>query len=216
MLAGCRQSYVIKATQNGAISFELYLCWSLTLRQLCIIGFAILLSSVKPKTSAPFNDLWLAQSDQRFRCPHEATLHPYLYNMRPVKILIKLRWEHMSNAQPYRVSNPWSSDYHSDALIAELSGYRCDIAPCLTEIRPLQAGWEICFHILAYSHWLPNATGWEKCTAVTGLEPGTLGLPFRCSTDWAIRPPLSQTEKHSQTHASFAITKTRLYNFDPS
>ena len=28
-----------------------------------------------------------------------------------------------------------------------------------------------------------NVTGWEKCTAVPGLEHRTLGLPFRCFTD---------------------------------
>ena len=30
------------------------------------------------------------QSDQNRRCPHEETLHPWLYKLRPVKILIRL------------------------------------------------------------------------------------------------------------------------------
>ena len=37
--------------------------------------------------------------------------------------------------------------------------------------------------------WPKNDTGWEKCTAITWLKPGTLRLPFRCSNDWAIQPP---------------------------
>ena len=32
-----------------------------------------------------------AQCDQSLRCPHEETLHPWLFKMRPVKILIRLR-----------------------------------------------------------------------------------------------------------------------------
>ena len=32
-----------------------------------------------------------AQSDQSLRCPHEETLHPWLSQKRPVKILIRLR-----------------------------------------------------------------------------------------------------------------------------
>lgn len=33
----------------------------------------------------------------------------------------------------------------------------------------------------------PNFTGWEKCATWLGLEPGTLGIPYRSSTDWAVR-----------------------------
>ena len=46
----------------------------------------------------------------------------------------------------------------------------------------------------------------QKSTAVPGLEPGTLGLPFRCSTDWAIRPPLSQCSLFNSFGAKFQTT----------
>ena len=32
-----------------------------------------------------------AQSDQRLCCPHKGTLHPWIYQMRQVKLLIRLR-----------------------------------------------------------------------------------------------------------------------------
>ena len=64
-----------------------------------------------------------AQSDQRVRCPLEETLHPWLSELRPVKILIRLRscavWSESSlGAHVRRYSLTFRRKYHWLNLIA--------------------------------------------------------------------------------------------------
>ena len=66
-----------------------------------------------------------------------------------------------------------------------------------SRICPLQAGERLVFILFHANRRSPWAYVAIKCHRVrkmynTGLEHLILGLPSRCSTDWAIRQPLSQ------------------------
>ena len=86
--------------------------------------------------------------------------------------------------------------------------------PCLNEFRakslsPLQAGRGTFFHTFHTTRHSPGATLATELHMVKKMYSRngarTLGLPFRCSTDRAIRPPLSHfVRKHCHLNlASF-------------
>ena len=101
----------------------------------------------------------------------------------------------VKKVQPYRGLNPEPSDYRSDAL-SSYPAATLTFSPAKSS--PSERLNFILVHANRRSPAAALATKYHnirKMCSRTGLEPGILVLPFRCSTNWGIRPPLSHLSR---------------------